>query len=287
MTLAGNDVILTGVPRSGTTLTCSLLNKLPDTVALHEPMQKIDPGDVTQPRHMCLGIRDFFDEQRRSIHERGVARSRNIDGAVPDNPFPSVPSRKGVREQIDVLGEITIDKPLTDQFMLVIKHTSRFAPMIQALSEFFPVYAIIRNPLASLASWGTVDAGIQRGRTGPAGLIDAAMKTRVEQNESTLDRQIVLLDWYFEQFLKWLPPAAIIRYEEIVATGGRALSVITPEAGRLSEPLVSRNLNTVYSRQRMQHLGKRLLQTDGAMWEFYPRASVEALLREAEQAPAS
>ena len=32
------NVLVTGTPRSGTTLICSLVNKLPDTVALHEPM---------------------------------------------------------------------------------------------------------------------------------------------------------------------------------------------------------------------------------------------------------
>ncbi len=33
-----NNIILTGIPRSGTTLICYLLNKIPNTVALHEPM---------------------------------------------------------------------------------------------------------------------------------------------------------------------------------------------------------------------------------------------------------
>ena len=32
------DVVLTGPPRSGTTLACHMLNKLPGTVALHEPI---------------------------------------------------------------------------------------------------------------------------------------------------------------------------------------------------------------------------------------------------------
>jgi hypothetical protein len=35
------NIVSTGLPRSGTTLTCHLLNKLPNTVALHEP---IAPG---------------------------------------------------------------------------------------------------------------------------------------------------------------------------------------------------------------------------------------------------
>lgn len=36
------DIILTGIARSGTTLSCSLLNKLPQCVALHEPMNPDD-----------------------------------------------------------------------------------------------------------------------------------------------------------------------------------------------------------------------------------------------------
>ena len=35
----GRNVILAGIPRSGTTLVVRLLNELPDAVALHEPMQ--------------------------------------------------------------------------------------------------------------------------------------------------------------------------------------------------------------------------------------------------------
>ena len=33
------NVVLTGLPRSGTTLACHLLNKLPDTVAVLEPFE--------------------------------------------------------------------------------------------------------------------------------------------------------------------------------------------------------------------------------------------------------
>jgi hypothetical protein len=61
--MSENDVVLTGLPRSGTTLTCHLLNKLPDTVALHEPMQGVDYGDTVDAREMSRGVKRFFDEQ--------------------------------------------------------------------------------------------------------------------------------------------------------------------------------------------------------------------------------
>ena len=35
-----NDVVITGLPRGGTTLACELLNAVENTVALDEPMDK-------------------------------------------------------------------------------------------------------------------------------------------------------------------------------------------------------------------------------------------------------
>ena len=43
------DIILTGIARSGTTLSCSLLNKLPQCVALHEPMNPAELVDLLLP----------------------------------------------------------------------------------------------------------------------------------------------------------------------------------------------------------------------------------------------
>jgi hypothetical protein len=274
------DVVLTGLPRSGTTLTCSLLNKLPDTVALHEPMQGVDYGDVSDPRQMSQTVKQFFDEQRTSIRERGMARSRNINGIVPDNPFGSDLLDTGARQKVDDLGEITIDKPLSDQFMIVIKHTNRFAPILESLIELFPVYALVRNPLATLASWGTIDAGIRRGRPGPVGRIAPGVREKMDRFDDELDRQICLLDWFFEQFNQYLPTQSIIKYESLVASGGRELRVIRPEAEQLNEPLQSRNMNKLYDPSAMVQIGERLLRTEGAYWELYTRQSVEQLLNE-------
>lgn len=275
-----HDVILTGLPRSGTTLVCHLLNTLPDTVALHEPMQGLDYGDTSDVRAMSQDVKRFFDEQRASICDHGRARSRHIDGAVPDNPFGTEHSATGVRRQRDTKGEITIDKVVSDQFTLVIKHTHRFAPIINGLTELFPVYALVRNPLATLASWQTVDAGIRKGRAGPAGRVVPELRTRMEQIDDTLDRQIYLLGWFWEQFHRHLPARAIIHYEAITATRGRALQVIRTEAANLDEPLDNRNTNTLYNQHDMAVIGERLLRTDGAYWDTYPKASVVQLLNE-------
>jgi hypothetical protein len=280
--MSENDVVLTGLPRSGTTLTCHLLNKLPDTVALHEPMQGLDYGDTADTREMSRGVKRFFDEQRQSILQRGRALSRNIDGVVPDNPFSDEPSETGARRQIDQKGEIVIDKELSNQFMLIMKHTHRFAPLLGHLVELMPVFAIVRNPLSTLASWRTIDAGIAGGRSGPAGRVAPELAEAMARYDDVLDRQIYMLGWFWQQFRRHLPKHAIIEYEALVASGGRALGVINPKAVRLDEPLQSRNSNPLYDREDMLRIGERLLKSEGAYWENYSRESVTLPLAEIE-----
>jgi hypothetical protein len=70
----------------------------------------------------------------------------------------------------------------------------------------------------------------------------------------------------------------VIRYEDVVVSGGGALGVIVPSARALDEPLLSRNLNPLYDREDMLRIGERLLASEGAYWRFYSRESVEDLL---------
>jgi hypothetical protein len=75
------NVVLTGLPRGGTTLACHLLNKLPDTVALHEP---ISPGKFVglEDEAVLDGVEQFFGRMRRMIRRRGVAFSKPIKGRI-------------------------------------------------------------------------------------------------------------------------------------------------------------------------------------------------------------
>jgi hypothetical protein len=82
----------------------------------------------------------------------------------------------------------------------------------------------------------------------------------------------------FERYQRELASEHIIRYEDIVASGGKALEVIVPAARELDEPLESQNLNPLYSHDEVLPYGERLLQSDGAYWNFYSRESVEEIL---------
>lgn len=275
--MSDQTVLITGTPRSGTTLTCHLLNMLPDTVALHEPMRV---GQLRGPEEVCDAVERFAAEQRQSILHRKRAISKHADGAVPDNPVGKCRSQDGLRERLVTKGEIVIAKDLPPDFTLAIKHCGAFTATLDRLVTRFPVYAIVRNPLSTLASWSTVQFAVQQGHVPNAERLDPTLQATLASLTDDLERQIHLLHWFHDRIRRSLSDNAIVRYESIVETGGAALAVVRPGASSLAEPLTSKNTNDLYDRERMLRIGDRLLASEGAYWESYTKRSVERLLEE-------
>jgi hypothetical protein len=90
-----------------------------------------------------------------------------------------------------------------------------------------------------------------------------------EEGLDAEDKWIIKMHIIFERYQRELASEHIIRYEDIVAFGGKALEAIVPAARELDEPLESQNLNPLYSRNEVLRYGERLLQSDGAYWDFY------------------
>ena len=276
---AERNIVLTGPGRSGTTLTCHLLNKLPDTVALAEP---ILPGkfedlmpDVEAVRD---GIERFYRRMRRMARTRGVVLSKHVGGVVPDNTKAVV---DGVRQRATQRGEIPVGKELAPGFYLAIKQPGLFTALLPTLIERFPCYAIVRNPLAKMASEMSLPIRRDSRSKPPAGRRYNPAHPAVLNKEAGGDyisSRLAGLDYQFGRYAEYLPPENIIRYENIVLSGGKALEVIVPSASLLDEPLRSRNLNPLYDRDEMLRVGERLLGSEGAYWRFYSRESVEKLL---------
>jgi hypothetical protein len=278
--MSSHDVLMTGTPRSGTTLSCHLLNKLPDVVALHEPMRVKRFAAAGSHEAISDIIASFCQGQRSSILEYGRAISKHEAGSVPDNPFGSARSARGLRQKVVRKGEIVVDKPLGPAFTLVVKHISAFTAVLGEIVKRFPVYAVVRNPLANLASWNSIEFPLQAGRVPAAEWLDDRLKARLDALNDPLDRQILLLDWFHGQYRRHLPESSILRYETIIETGGKTLAVVLPQAAALNEPLESRNTNRLYDRAKVERMGQQLLASDGAYWETYTKESVERLLHE-------
>ncbi|GEM_PF-159605 len=275
-------IILTGIPRSGTTLACRLLNKAENIVALNEPVDFGDPNIQSQLRfdnhdRICDAAERFFKDMRNLILTQKLALSNQVQGLATDNNFAEYYADDGLRKNLSSRAYIRIEKPLSDDFLLVINNNAMFTGILESLIPRFPIYALIRNPLAVLASWNSVDFDLRYGRS-PAERVDMGLAERLKKISDVTERQLCLLSWFFEKYLKLVPKKFILPYESLVGSGGNALSLITPGAANLHEPLESRNLNRLYNREQMLRLGEKLLKSEGTYWEFYSRQHVESLM---------
>jgi hypothetical protein len=272
------NVIITGVPRSGTTLTCHLLNKVPNVVALHEPMIMHDFETLPDRPSMRDAVDAFYAESRRSLLASRTVTTKQVAGKVPDNPVHGHYAASGKRESRAERDDIVVDKPLTPDFVLCVKHPSGFSALLDLLVDRYPCYAIVRNPLSVLASWNSVSFPVSRGHAPAAERVDRQLQADLAKIEDLHDRQLHLLSWFFGRYRNHLPDNHVIRYEDIVATGGSVLKSITPAASALHEPLQSQNVNKLYDRDLMRALGHKLLQADGAWWHYFGRDTVEKLI---------
>jgi hypothetical protein len=273
------DIILTGMPRSGTALACYLLNQLPDTVALVEPMDVGSLCQVHDDGNRIAMITEFFSDQRKSARTTGKVLSKATEDGFIDNTFGRDMDENGLRKSLARLRNVKMDKRLPDNFQLIIKHPNAFTALLGSLITRFPCFAIIRNPLAVLASWSSVNIPVHNGRTPIGESLDPMLSTILSKQQDRYMRQISLLSWYYEKYSRNLPETHIIRYEDIVSSSGRCLEVISPSAAELSQTLESRNKNALYDANLIHKIGTMLLNTEGSFWHFYRQEDIEQLMQ--------
>jgi hypothetical protein len=274
------NIVLTGPGRSGTTLTCFLLNKLPDAVALSEP---IAPGKYADrmPDHEAVadGIEEYYRDMRKMALGQGLVVSKHVGGMVPDN---SKGMKDGVRQRIVDKGKIPVGKELRPDFYLAIKQPGMFTALLPTLAKRLPSFAIIRNPLAIMLSTSTLQQNKTRKSRSAKVTYDPQLGKRLDENKKEgadkIGQRLLRFHHAFERYQRSLPESHIIRYEDICSSRGKALKVIVPSAGQLDEPLENKNLNPLYPRDKVFRFGERLLESEGAYWNFYSREDVEEIM---------
>ena len=266
-----NNIILTGIPRSGTTLSCYLLSQTPDCVALNEPMRT---AQYKTYQSALQAIPGYFKTTRDSILNRGVAVARASKGKMTDNHFST---EKGVRKKMVRKQEIEINKELSPNFNLAIKHNALFSILLHDLAKDFPVFAFVRNPLAVLGSWNSLDLPVSNGKVRATKFLLPDFDRALSKIPDLYDKQLFILNWYFEQYLH-LPSEKVIKYEDLTASNGSVLSLINPKAKNIVTSLKNKNKNAIYNKDILLRLSEKLIKSDIACWQFYDKSDIEAIL---------
>jgi hypothetical protein len=151
---------------------------------------------------------------------------------------------------------------------------------LSVLKHSYPCYAIIRNPLAVLLSWQTIQAPVNKGRLPYGEAFDADLRISLSQESDRIQRQLIILKWYFAQYRLHLAQESVIRYEDIIATGGKVLAKIDRDAESLDVALASNNISKAYDKSMVRDLAERLLGDESIFSNFYAPSEIENLFNE-------
>jgi hypothetical protein len=282
-------LLIAGPPRSGTTLVCELLNRLPDVRALDEPLQPrsllaaADGRGGLDGNRLAQLIATFVAQQRRSLRERGEAVSKHVDGRIIGAKVSDGRGDDGLRRRMAKRGIVQLGVPARDPFVVAVKQPVAFTALIPLLASRLAMAAVVRNPLATLASWESVPMKVRDGRSGMQAEIAPGLGERLAAEPDRVERQLVLLDWLWARIAQ-LPSERIVRYEDVVATGGAALAALVPSAAQLRVALTDRNGRLAADPGHMAAVAERLLARDAAYWRLYDRDEVRQLVTAATAA---
>ncbi len=271
--------LITGIPRSGTTLVTKLLNCIPDVVALNEPMPVMQIAGKSD-YELYHWIDSNVESYRSGLIRDGRVMTNHVNQNFVDNSFSESINSRGLRPSLLTLGLLDVKKNLTDQFLLAIKHNGAFTAVAHHLVHQYRCFAVIRNPLPVLLSWQTVDIPLNRGRMPVAEAIDTELHRNLNRLTDHLDRQIFILNWFFERYYQFFSEKNIIRYEDLVKEGSTYLTKITPGACLSSGQLSSRNTSSLYTRELVPEITARLKNTGGHFTHFYSISEIESVLSE-------
>ena len=272
--MSSNTWLLSGIPRSGSSLCCRLAGESPDTVALSEPIGQDAFDGAKTTEAACQRIEEFAARARAQIQSEGRAPSVQVDGKLDDDMVSSVQS-DGLRQRRARQGEISVDKPLSSDFKLVIKHNALFAALLPTLARSFRCLAIVRNPVAVLASWQTVDLPVNGGHIPAGERFDSELRVALANEPDTLRRQVTVLNWFYRTYSEQLDSEHILRYEDLVDSGGMALFRILRSPMFPENSLENRNGSRLYGQVLPEALLTALVKTGGDWSEHYSTLDCE------------
>jgi len=209
------DAILTGIPRSGTSHLCRLLDQLEDHAVLNEPHEVLETLASTTPTwRMPLLYRDW----RRRILGGEPIPNKVVAGQLVDDTLDH--NRRG--DYLPTVGR--------DDFVLWTKNTLAYLARLDHLRRVMPwvtIVAAVRHPADTIGSWIRSFAHLRDAAVaslpigGPDdpwldGFQRAALRQIADCAEAPLRRA---LWWRFlaEEILARRETIAVVRYEDVVA----------------------------------------------------------------------
>jgi len=222
-------LLITGIPRSGTTLTSAWVDLLQNTVCLNEPPRHYAWVFTAKDRHEYVQkcSDDLRDTREALVAGNPVRDRREAGGAVPTNYF----SDSGRRQ----LSYSLVQRPSAgSDLLLAIKHNEPFTAVLPELTELAGtrVIAVVRHPIPTLLSWRSRPIPLSKGNLSAGYRFWPEALAARNESGSIDELQVRIYEQYCKRYWENRDRIVILRYESLI------------EDTHLIERLTGRNYTT-------------------------------------------
>ena len=227
------NVIITGIPRSGTSYLCSLLSKIENTVVINEPKEVLRP---LKKRYIPWGVAGYYANIRRDIIMGEAIINKQKDGKITEDTM------------INNERELYYPTISSNDFTLITKNTMGYLTAMSRLLMVMPCanyIGVFRCPVDTIASWKSsfqhlkeaIPANMKILATNEEWLdkADRELVDHINHSGSVIVRQALLWNLFASQLLKYRHRIKLISYTNIVQKPNKVLIKIfnQPEKGKL------------------------------------------------------
>ena len=212
-----NELIITGIPRSGTTLTTAIVDGLDNTLALSEPSSHTSLLDSTNSA--AEYVHEIYQDLReiRLKYLRGLPiNDRRYDSGVPITNYFT--RSQGIAHSLSK--EIPLDKPgLSRDFLLASKHNAHYTAVLPSILQLtdLSVIAVIRHPISTILSWRSLQLPVSRGRLPAGERYWEELKKWIDERHNLMTTQVGIYELFCKRYLAFGDKLKLIRYEDLVS----------------------------------------------------------------------
>jgi hypothetical protein len=263
------NVLLTGIPRSGTTLLTALLDCPPTTVAIGEPqglgaLQKQYANDHSG---FVQNLKKYFFDMRGVISNKKPFKDRKSVNGKPLTNY--VEGGGGQRTKSYQIADRQVDYVEKD-FHLVIKAPVIFTAILPTIlaDKSYKVIAIIRNPISTILSWNSIEFPISKGRL-PAG--EGYWPELGEVTGATysiVEKQARIWELFARRYIEHQSEITLLKYEDVVYNPKAVSDMLSMPFSNIE--IENMNNNPVYDSSIVSNIKESLLEHSPSARLLYP-----------------
>ncbi len=211
--------LITGIPRSGTTLLTSTLSTSPQAITFSEPEWlkaiRVKSDDST---HFTENLIQQITELRELVKNQQPIqlKSSRFHTGQPSNYYIRDNQGKIISDKSE--STVQLD-PLLYDASFIIKSNAQFTACLKQLleTEYFKLHCVVRNPVAVVMSWRSLDIPVSQGNMKIAEKYSSDYLSYIEPAKTLLEKQVLMADWFFSQYRQYNHLINVIKYEHLIS----------------------------------------------------------------------